>query len=240
MIRIRDCHLSSVCFYRPARHQVHPERKWSSFYWCSIQWQPRPRQSLQDPSGRARTGRRSRHGVCLRTRTGGRNHRYTRKTSSFQSHWWKNDVDFDGCLSCLRPPGVASEFIVNTCNAGSGALSVTIDGPSKVKMDCQDCPEGYKVSYTPMAPGNYLISIKYGGPQHIVGSPFKAKVSGSGPLSLLAFFCDYCSQCLNWAGTHWYRVPWSLLSLELRGRAQTGKNRSRPYQTTVHTLPSGR
>ncbi|XP_078138337.1 filamin-C isoform X4 [Centroberyx gerrardi] len=75
--------------------------------------------------------------------------------------------------------GVASEFIVNTCNAGSGALSVTIDGPSKVKMDCQDCPEGYKVTYTPMAPGSYLISIKYGGPQHIVGSPFKAKVSGA-------------------------------------------------------------
>ncbi|XP_051275728.1 filamin-C isoform X12 [Dicentrarchus labrax] len=74
--------------------------------------------------------------------------------------------------------GVPSEFIVNTCNAGSGALSVTIDGPSKVKMDCQDCPEGYKVSYTPMAPGNYLISIKYSGSQHIVGSPFKAKVSG--------------------------------------------------------------
>ncbi|XP_074554005.1 filamin-C-like isoform X11 [Halichoeres trimaculatus] len=74
--------------------------------------------------------------------------------------------------------GVASEFIVNTCNAGSGALSVTIDGPSKVKMDCQECAEGYKVSYTPMAPGNYLISIKYAGPQHIVGSPFKAKVSG--------------------------------------------------------------
>ncbi|XP_068442134.1 filamin-C-like isoform X3 [Clinocottus analis] len=83
--------------------------------------------------------------------------------------------------------GVASEFSMNTCNAGSGALSVTIDGPSKVKMDCQECPEGYKVSYTPMAPGNYLISIKYGGPQHIVGSPFKAKVSGprlSGGLSL--------------------------------------------------------
>lgn len=74
--------------------------------------------------------------------------------------------------------GVASEFIVNTCSVGSGALSVTIDGPSKVKMDCQECPEGYKVSYTPMAPGSYLISIKYGGPQHIVGSPFKAKVSG--------------------------------------------------------------
>lgn len=79
----------------------------------------------------------------------------------------------DLCLS-----GLVSEFVVNTCNAGTGALSVTIDGPSKVKMDCQECPEGYKVSYTPMAPGNYLISIKYGGPQHIVGSPFKAKVLG--------------------------------------------------------------
>ncbi|XP_024140416.1 filamin-C isoform X1 [Oryzias melastigma] len=74
--------------------------------------------------------------------------------------------------------GNVLDFIVNTCNAGTGALSVTIDGPSKVKMDCQDYPEGYKVFYTPMAPGNYLISIRYGGPQHIVGSPFKAKVSG--------------------------------------------------------------
>ncbi|XP_030049986.1 filamin-A isoform X2 [Microcaecilia unicolor] len=75
--------------------------------------------------------------------------------------------------------GVAAEFIVNTTKAGPGALSVTIDGPSKVKMDCQECAEGYKVVYTPMAPGNYLISIKYGGPYHIVGSPFKAKVTGS-------------------------------------------------------------
>lgn len=33
--------------------------------------------------------------------------------------------------------------------------------------------------YTPMAPGNYLIGVKYGGPNHIVGSPFKAKVTGN-------------------------------------------------------------
>lgn len=81
------------------------------------------------------------------------------------------------------------DFIVNTCNAGTGALSVTIDGPSKVKMDCQDYPEGYKVFYTPMAPGNYLISIRYGGPQHIVGSPFKAKVSG-GSATVKIFVCN--------------------------------------------------
>uniref|UniRef100_A0A8C9TG10 Filamin C n=1 Tax=Scleropages formosus TaxID=113540 RepID=A0A8C9TG10_SCLFO len=75
--------------------------------------------------------------------------------------------------------GVPVHFTVNTCNAGSGALSVTVDGPSKVKLDCCECAEGYKVTYTPMAPGNYLISIKYGGPQHIVGSPFKVKVTGT-------------------------------------------------------------
>jgi len=75
--------------------------------------------------------------------------------------------------------GTACEFVVNTSNAGPGALAVTIDGPSKVKMDCVECPEGYRVTYTPMAPGNYLISIKYGGPYHIVGSPFKARITGS-------------------------------------------------------------
>lgn len=82
-------------------------------------------------------------------------------------------------------PGSPAEFIVNTSNAGAGALSVTIDGPSKVKMDCQECPEGYRVTYTPMAPGSYLISIKYGGPYHIGGSPFKAKVTGKPQPKLL-------------------------------------------------------
>ncbi|XP_072237631.1 filamin-B isoform X1 [Leuresthes tenuis] len=74
--------------------------------------------------------------------------------------------------------GTQSEFIINNTKAGPGALAVTIEGPSKVKMDCQEVPEGYKVQYTPMAPGNYLISIKYGGPNHITGSPFKARVTG--------------------------------------------------------------
>jgi len=78
----------------------------------------------------------------------------------------------------ISSSGSPCEFVVNTSSAGPGALAVTIDGPSKVKMDCQECPEGYKVTYTPMAPGNYLISIKYGGPYHIVGSPFKAKITG--------------------------------------------------------------
>uniref|UniRef100_A0A3Q2DPS8 Filamin-B-like n=1 Tax=Cyprinodon variegatus TaxID=28743 RepID=A0A3Q2DPS8_CYPVA len=75
--------------------------------------------------------------------------------------------------------GTQSEFIINNTKAGPGALTVTIEGPSKVKMDCQEIPEGYKVHYTPMAPGSYVISIKYGGPNHITGSPFKARVTGA-------------------------------------------------------------
>uniref|UniRef100_A0AAV2MLB8 Filamin n=1 Tax=Knipowitschia caucasica TaxID=637954 RepID=A0AAV2MLB8_KNICA len=74
--------------------------------------------------------------------------------------------------------GAQSEFTINNSRAGPGALSVTIEGPSKVKMDCVELPEGYRVHYTPMAPGNYCISIKYGGPSHIQGSPYSAKVTG--------------------------------------------------------------
>lgn len=75
--------------------------------------------------------------------------------------------------------GSQSEFVINNTKAGPGSLAVSIEGPSKVKMDCQEVPEGYKVLYTPMAPGTYHISIKYGGPNHISGSPFKAKVTGT-------------------------------------------------------------
>ncbi|XP_034962294.1 filamin-B isoform X4 [Zootoca vivipara] len=74
--------------------------------------------------------------------------------------------------------GLQSAFTIDTTKAGPGTLAVTIEGPSKVKMDCQEASEGYHVMYTPMAPGNYLIGIKYGGPNHIAGSPFKAKVTG--------------------------------------------------------------
>ena len=55
-------------------------------------------------------------------------------------------------------------------------------------MDCQETPEGYKVMYTPMAPGNYLIGVKYGGPNHIVGSPFKTKVTGNDQMTLKLIF----------------------------------------------------
>ncbi|KAF7274400.1 hypothetical protein GWI33_012941 [Rhynchophorus ferrugineus] len=73
--------------------------------------------------------------------------------------------------------GVKTDFIVDTVNAGAGTLAVNIDGPSKVSMDCTEVEEGYKVRYTPIAPGDYYISIKYNN-VHIVGSPFKVTSQG--------------------------------------------------------------
>lgn len=73
--------------------------------------------------------------------------------------------------------GVKTDFIVDTVNAGAGTLAVNIDGPSKVSMDCTEVEEGYKVRYTPIAPGDYYISIKYNN-VHIVGSPFKVTSKG--------------------------------------------------------------
>jgi len=64
-------------------------------------------------------------------------------------------------------------------NAGSGALAVTIDGPSKVQLSCHEVEEGYEFTYTPMAPGDYLITIKYAGNTHIPGSPFRARIEGT-------------------------------------------------------------
>lgn len=73
--------------------------------------------------------------------------------------------------------GQKTDFLVDTINAGAGTLAVTIDGPSKVSMDCTEVEEGYKVRYTPLVPGDYFISIKYNG-YHIVGSPFKVTCTG--------------------------------------------------------------
>lgn len=60
-------------------------------------------------------------------------------------------------------------------------------------MECHEVPEGYKVHYTPMAPGQYLISVKYGGPYHISGSPFKAKVTGKDLTTVQLLLLPCCS-----------------------------------------------
>ncbi|KAI3382304.1 hypothetical protein SNEBB_011398 [Seison nebaliae] len=74
--------------------------------------------------------------------------------------------------------GRQTYFIVNTLNAGAGALAITVDGPSKVTLECHETEEGYRVIYTPTAPGDYLITIKFGG-VNIASSPFKCHVFGT-------------------------------------------------------------
>ena len=59
-----------------------------------------------------------------------------------------------------------------------GGLSLAIEGPSKVEITCNDNKNGLcRVSYVPAAEGNYDVIIKFDD-QHIVGSPFKANISG--------------------------------------------------------------
>lgn len=70
----------------------------------------------------------------------------------------------------------ATDFVVETCNAGHGLLEVNIEGPSKVSMGCAEIDEGYRVSYTPLSPGDYFISVKYHG-CHISGSPFRVRAT---------------------------------------------------------------
>ncbi|XP_059218762.1 filamin-A isoform X4 [Stomoxys calcitrans] len=77
----------------------------------------------------------------------------------------------------LVKTGHKADFIINTCNAGVGTLSVAIDGPSKVAMDCTEVEEGYKVRYTPLLPGDHYVSVKYNN-IHIIGSPFKVSCEG--------------------------------------------------------------
>uniref|UniRef100_A0ACB8FMS4 Uncharacterized protein n=1 Tax=Sphaerodactylus townsendi TaxID=933632 RepID=A0ACB8FMS4_9SAUR len=73
-----------------------------------------------------------------------------------------------------------SEFIVDTRTAGYGGLGLSIEGPSKVDINCEDMEDGTcKVTYCPTEPGNYIINIKFAD-KHVPGSPFTVKMTGEG------------------------------------------------------------
>jgi hypothetical protein len=56
-------------------------------------------------------------------------------------------------------------------------LSITVDGPSKVDLSCNEVDDGYEVTYTPMAPGKYYVTVKYNG-KNVRGSPFSVMING--------------------------------------------------------------
>ena len=73
--------------------------------------------------------------------------------------------------------GQSSQFTINTMEVGAGTLSITVDGPSKVDLACNEVDDGYEVSYTPMAPGKYFVTVKYNN-NNVQGSPFSVRVGG--------------------------------------------------------------
>jgi len=73
--------------------------------------------------------------------------------------------------------GKASKFVIDTSGVGAGTLSITVDGPSKVDLSCNEVDDGYEVTYTPMAPGKYYVTVKYNG-KNVRGSPFSVMING--------------------------------------------------------------
>lgn len=54
--------------------------------------------------------------------------------------------------------------------SGYGGLGLSIEGPSKVDINCEDVEDGTcKVTYCPTEPGNYIINIKFAD-QHVPGT----------------------------------------------------------------------
>nr|XP_021330210.1 filamin-A isoform X3 [Danio rerio] len=74
-----------------------------------------------------------------------------------------------------------SEFVVDTWDAGYGGLTVVIEGPSKVDVHTEELENDgtCNISYCPIKPGSYKISIKFSD-EHIPGSPFTAVVKDQG------------------------------------------------------------
>lgn len=57
-----------------------------------------------------------------------------------------------------------------------------MEGPSKADIQCVDNKDGTcSVSYVPTVPGTYNVTVKFA-EKHIAGSPFTAKITGTGEL----------------------------------------------------------
>jgi len=53
---------------------------------------------------------------------------------------------------------------------GLGGLSLSVEGPSKADIQCEDNADGTcQVKYTPTEAGNYVVNIKFAD-EHIRGS----------------------------------------------------------------------
>lgn len=76
-------------------------------------------------------------------------------------------------------------FTIETKGAGTGGLSLAIEGPSEAKMTCKDNRDGScNVEYVPTQTGEYEITVKFDD-KPIPGSPFKVFVESDGDEGLV-------------------------------------------------------
>jgi filamin len=76
----------------------------------------------------------------------------------------------------LGDPNSRCEFTVDTREAGYGGLGLSVEGPSKVEINCIDNEDGTcSIDYTPAEPGHYLINVTYAD-VHVPGSPFSCQI----------------------------------------------------------------
>ncbi|XP_065067168.1 filamin-A-like isoform X4 [Rhopilema esculentum] len=76
------------------------------------------------------------------------------------------------------PVNTRLDFLVDTRDAGYGGLGLSVEGPSKVEINCVDNEDGTcTVDFTPDEAGTYNINVTYAD-EHIPGSPFKCVVTG--------------------------------------------------------------
>jgi len=74
----------------------------------------------------------------------------------------------------------------------AGALSLAIEGPSRVDITCDDNKRGLcRVCYVTQAEGEYHVIIKFDG-QNIIGSPFKALIYGGYLAKVLVILFMLC------------------------------------------------
>jgi len=72
--------------------------------------------------------------------------------------------------------GKVTEFIINALDGGPGDLSLAMEGPVEVDIDCQENQDGtYQVLYTPTQPGEYTITIGFDD-HDIPGSPYRVMI----------------------------------------------------------------
>ena len=89
----------------------------------------------------------------------------------------------------------SASFRIVTKDAGSGDLSVAVEGSSKAEIRSKDNRDGTcDVTYWPTAPGEYTITVKFAG-KHVVGSPFTVDVDGHSSNRLRESISQIGGQC---------------------------------------------